>query len=233
MNTWEPPDEAAWVDLTNNLDIHLHDYDGTLGDLTNDILQMHKFNLGCKFVVQSSNDANSAADEMSKYKIAFFNGPSSTDMTHVPHAAFYAPSPASLEVNLKDFIRKLRARLMECAGWTDAIGVALHLTGSADPFNPLTYKPKFKVVSTVGNILVMVSGIKNLQGHNVYIRAVGDTTWERKIFFGGADVNIERVSVPVTEALEMQLRGVIKNVEIGVFSNIVPFSYQNLPPVKP
>src|SRR5476649_2239006 len=141
VDRWEPADEAGWVDLINHLDVHIADYVSAVGIASGDVTETHEYNLGCKYVIKCTADIQAAAGEMSKYKIAFMGGPDDTVMTHVPLAAVYGTAPTVLHVNMKEFIRALRGRLVATGKLTDAIASALHLLGPEDTFNPLTYKP--------------------------------------------------------------------------------------------
>ena len=231
--TWEPHDEASWKDLINHLDEELEDLQDTLHIQDEDITMTHEFNLGCKWIIKVDADASFAATAASGYKHAFMDGPADTDMTADLNEAVYAPRPLVMHAGMKSFIRELRGRLVSSTGWTPTIASFLNLAGPEDIFSPLTYKPKVKVTPTTGNIRIKVSGIKHLQGHYVYVRVVGATAWEKPIFFGGAELNLARVTTPASEALEIFLKGVIKNVEIGIESDTTTFGYKNNPPVTP
>ena len=233
-NSWEPRNDDAWKDLINHLDEELPDLTSALHILADDITKTHTYNLGCKWVVKVDADAELKAVEAKRFKQTFMDGPAGTSMVTVPTPAVYLAHPLVIDADMKGFIRELRGRLSKSgSGWTTTVASFLHLAGPEDLFDPLTYKPKVKIVPTTGNLLIKVSGIKHLQGHHVYVRVVGATAWDKPIFFGGAKLDLARVSTPATEALEIFVKGVIDNKEVGIESDIVVVPYKNLPLVTP
>lgn len=167
--------------------------------------------------------------EANKFKQAQLNGPASVSMETHLHVPIYPTPPAEILPDMKGAIRALRGRLMKGGGWTDTIGKMLHLIGAEDLFNEDKYKPKVRITTEAGKFFFSLKGIKHLQGHNIYLKVAGTTIWERKIFFGGAKFTLERHAETETEALEVFLKGVIKNKEVGVESDTHQLAFKNKP----
>lgn len=105
--------------------------------------------------------------------------------------------------------------------WTNQIAADLKVLSSTAAFDPNTYKPEFKVSIVAGEIRLDWKK-KGADGVAVYARLAGQTTWTRiatdtsSPYIDGRP--LAQAGVPETR--EYMLRGLVKDEEIGLDSDI-------------
>jgi hypothetical protein len=110
--------------------------------------------------------------------------------------------------------------------WTNEIAAELQAVGTATPFDPTAYKPGFKASIQAGEIRLDFKK-KGVDGVAVYARLAGQTTWSRI----GTDTSSpyidgrELASAGVAETREYMLRGMIKDDEIGLDSDVARIAW--------
>jgi hypothetical protein len=128
--------------------------------------------------------------------------------------------------NAADFaaLRSTIARIKTNAGYTEAIGADLGIIGSADTFDPNTYKAELKelILSAPGQVTVLFGKARGrIDGVNVYSRIQGTAAWK----FLARDTQSPYVdTTPLAEAgkpeiREYRIRGVIDDQKIGDYSD--------------
>lgn len=110
--------------------------------------------------------------------------------------------------------------------WTSEIAADLHAAGSASDFDPNTFKPEFKVSLIAGEIRLDWKK-KGADGVGIYARLAGQTGWTRI----GTDTSSPYIDgrplaqPAVAETREYMLRGMVKDDEIGVDSDVARIAW--------
>lgn len=140
--------------------------------------------------------------------------------------AWQASVAAANTGNSADFasLRSTIARIKTNAGYTEAIGADLGIIGSADTFDPNTYKAELKevVLSAPGQVRVTFGKAGgNVDAVHVYMRRQGSGSWA----FLARDSQSPYIdTTPLTEAgkpetREYRIRALIADDEIGDYSD--------------
>ncbi len=128
--------------------------------------------------------------------------------------------------NSLGFIRPMVAQGKTLPTATEAIQQTLGVWGTEIDFDAQTYKAVIRAVLAVGNGTLQIKFAKalgELDAVNLYSRKVGATTWTmvctmvRSPFL--CHVNLTTPGQP--ENLELRVRGVVGNDEVGLFSDVV------------
>ena len=110
--------------------------------------------------------------------------------------------------------------------WTSEIAADLHAAGTASDFDPDTFKPEFKIRILAGEIRLDWKK-KGADGVGIYARLAGQTGWTRI----GTDTSSPYIDgrplaqPAVAETREYMLRGMIKDDEIGVDSDVARIAW--------
>ena len=110
--------------------------------------------------------------------------------------------------------------------WTNDIAAQLQAVGTSTPFDPLTYKPTFKVSIVAGEIRIDFKK-RGVDGVAIYERLAGQTGWNRI----GTDTSSPYIdgrplaTAGVAETREYMLRGMIKDTEIGLDSDVARIAW--------
>jgi hypothetical protein len=110
--------------------------------------------------------------------------------------------------------------------WTNAIAASLQAAATSTPFDPNTYKPEFKVSLVAGEIRFDFKK-KGADAVAIYARLAGQTTWIKI----GTDTSSPYIdgrplATPgVPETREYMLRGMIKDDEIGIDSDVARIAW--------
>ena len=123
-------------------------------------------------------------------------------------------------------IRPLVASGKENPLYTDTAGQHLQVIGTEIPFNPQTYKADVRDVTAVGNATLRIKFAKalgELDAARLLIRKAGQTTWTvAATMMRSPYLHQMTLTTPgVPEALEVCIRGIVGNDEIGDCSDIV------------
>lgn len=230
IKPWNELTEAEKVALLKNLDTKLPGYVGTsfpeittgIGGVTDTI---HKGWAMADWLVTGSQRAESSAHTINSYKGHHFEGPVGTSMATVPAPAVYGVAPPVSVPDIMGYVGTLRGKLTKNTNMTDDILKDLWLFGTEVTFDPTEYVAIYSVNPFTGYIHIHV-GTKNVKTHHVYLRKAGTTVWEAFISFNGANFDLVRVGLVSPENLEILIKGVIDNKEIGKESKITPFLYK-------
>ena len=107
----------------------------------------------------------------------------------------------------------------------DVIGVALHTEPTGTPFDPMTWHAKIRSIECTGPAQVRIKLAKasgEVDANAVYFRRHGQMVWTKLGVFTQAEItDTTPCAVPgQPEEREYQVRSVIKDVEIGIASDI-------------
>ena len=115
------------------------------------------------------------------------------------------------------------------AAYTDAIGQDLGIVGDETSFDENTFQTTLKGVSLPGNNEISFTK-KGVDGINVYSHPLGGTdpnVWEKLAFDSSSPYNDTRALAVagVHENRKYRARGVISDVEIGQWSDILSLTF--------
>lgn len=122
-------------------------------------------------------------------------------------------------------IRPLVASGKKNALYTETVGQHLGVIGAEVDFDPQTYKAELRDVAAVGNATLRIKFAKalgELDAARLFIRHAGETTWTvAATMVRSPFIHHMTLATPgVPEALEVRIRGIIGNDEIGDYSDI-------------
>ncbi len=128
----------------------------------------------------------------------------------------------STRKEIETFVRAEANRHKSHKNYTEAVGQEFGIVRSKSNFNPATYKPQAKAEVSGGMVRIKFQK-KGISGVNVYRRRKGEVEWQ----FRARDNNspyeerivLENPAVP--EHWEYRLIGVVKDVEIGMPSDVI------------
>lgn len=127
-----------------------------------------------------------------------------------------------LEAEIRREVLRFKAHKL----YTEAIGQELGIVSSKKTFDPSTYKPKPKA-EVSGGIVRIKFQKKGVDGVNVYSRRKGEVAWQFRARDNNSPyeerIQLENLAQP--EHWEYRLIGVIKDVEIGLPSDVVEVIY--------
>lgn len=118
-------------------------------------------------------------------------------------------------------LRELIGDWKRLTPWTNQIGADLQAVGTSTPFVPASFKPEFKVGLNAGEIRLDWKK-KGADGVAIYARLNGQTSWTRI----GTDTSSPYIDgrplaqPGAAESREYMLRGMVKDDEIGLDSDI-------------
>ena len=119
-------------------------------------------------------------------------------------------------------LRQLIGDWKRLPAWTPEIAAQLHAVGSPTGFDPDAYKPEFKVSIVAGEIRLDWKK-KGVDGVAIYARLAGQGQWTRI----GVDTSSPYIDgrplaqAGVPESREYMLRGMLRDDEIGLDSDIL------------
>ncbi len=122
-------------------------------------------------------------------------------------------------------IRPLVAAGKDQALYTPAVGQLLGVIGAEIAFNPQTYKAGLRDVTAVGNGTLRVKFSKalgELDAARLFTRKAGQTAWTvAATMIRSPYLHPMTPTTPgVPEAVEVRIRGIVRNDEIGEYSDI-------------
>ena len=122
-------------------------------------------------------------------------------------------------------IRPLVASGKDSPLYTDAVGQLLQVIGAEVAFNPQTYKADLRDVTPVGNGTLRVKFAKalgELDAARLFTRHAGQTAWTvAATMMRSPFLHHMTLTTPgVPEAIEVRIRGLVGNEEIGEYSDI-------------
>ncbi|MFN7119169.1 MAG: hypothetical protein ACK4TA_20390 [Saprospiraceae bacterium] len=123
---------------------------------------------------------------------------------------------------LEAMIRAEANRTKTNKNYTEAIGQELGIVGSKSRFDPATYKASGKA-TVAGSMVRIKFSKKGVDGVNVYVRRKGEVEWKFRTRDNNSPyeerIVLENPAVP--EHWEYRLVGVIKDVEVGLPSDVI------------
>jgi hypothetical protein len=123
-------------------------------------------------------------------------------------------------------LRELIGDWKRLSTWTPAIAANLQAAHTSSPFDSTNYKPEYKVSLVAGEIRIDFKK-KGVDGVAIYARLAGQTTWTRI----GTDTSSPYIdgrplAAPgVPETREYMLRGMIKDDEVGIDSDVARIAW--------
>ena len=110
--------------------------------------------------------------------------------------------------------------------YTQAAGQLLGVVGAEIAFNPQTYKAELRDVTPVGNGTLRVKFAKalgELDAAHLFLRKGGQSAWTMAATMMRSPFlhQIALATPGVPEAFEVRIRGIVRNDEIGEYSDIV------------
>ena len=160
-------------------------------------------------------------EDLTKFKLRLSRAPLGTNLGPLPVLTPAAAPPAA-DAGIFTIISGFVARMKASQNYTEAIGEDLGIIGDESDFDALTYKPEIKGKSVPGGARVTFTK-KGVDGIDFQSRPKGSTTWEKLAFDSQSpyiDTRPPR-SPGVPEEREYRGRGVISDVEIGEWSDII------------
>ena len=166
---------------------------------------------------------------LTAYMEAFMEGPSDISMVVLPIPSVYGAPPIGVPpADAQGFVKALRITMMKKKGvWTDAIGELLKFLGAPINFVPANFIPAADGKASIGNIAVHAN-TKFVKTFNLYARITGTSLWIFVRTFNGAHYDYHRTPVTpnMPESVDMMVKGVINNEEIGHPSPTFSVLYQ-------
>jgi hypothetical protein len=137
----------------------------------------------------------------------------------------YLSSIAASQQTIDDataLIRGAVRRQKASAGYTDAIGADLAITGSGSPVDPTAIKPLLTATVVPGAVMIRVKR-KGATSSNLYSRLAGQTQWKLvKWIISSPYADTTPLAQPnVPERREYAVRGLINDAEVGELSDVV------------
>lgn len=154
------------------------------------------------------------------------DGDMNADMPDYPLLPVPGTVPAAVKGGVWKFIENRRAVWMKHPNFDETIGQAMGILGPLISFDTDTYKPTLKVKVLPGEIDIKTDSAI-IKTHNLYAAISGG---EMKLVatFNGARYKYYRAltAPPAPENVDLKVRGVHDNSEIGFFSDIVTVAYK-------
>lgn len=123
---------------------------------------------------------------------------------------------------IRNFIKDIKRK----PGYSASIGVSMGIVGNSAAFDSSKYQSRLKLNVHPGYVNIKFTK-KGVRGINLYSRKKGDANWEKLGFYGHSPCRDTRpLTVPgQAEAREYLCIGVMKDLEIGLQSNIFSTAY--------
>jgi len=164
--------------------------------------------------------------EFTKYKDLLRDGPNNGILPPFPTQSPIPAAPTLVLADIFGRVSKDAAAIKAHVNYTEVLGQEFGIIGSESTFDAATFKTKLKL--RVVGTGIETKFLKNrTDGINLSMRLAGSSTWTKVgLVTHSPYVDTTPLAQPgVPEKREYKGRGVIKNIEIGLDSDIVLITY--------
>ncbi|HKR05265.1 MAG TPA: hypothetical protein VJY62_11590 [Bacteroidia bacterium] len=226
-----PTRETERVTWLNNFAGKLGGYSATFGITAGEVTTVNDMAALYSYIINLIEQSKTFTQELTKFKNTLSVAPPGTSLGPLP-VLTPAVAPALTQAGIFTFIGGLVMRIKGTKGsYTPAIGEDLGIIGDETTFDAANYKTTLKGKSLPGNNEISFSK-EGVDGINVYSHPVGSTdpnAWEKLAFDSSSPYNDTRAlaNPGVPENRKYRARGVINDVEIGQWSDILSLTFNS------
>jgi len=223
-----PNKESERVTWLNNFSAKLPGYAAAFGITDGDRDKVIAMALLYAYIIGLIEKVDTYKQGLTAFKNTLSFAPSGTTLGEIPELDAGTP-PALTEAGIFTFIGGIVQGIKAKKGvYTPAIGEELGIIGEETVFVENDYKPTFKGKSLPGNNEISFEK-KGVAGQNIYSHPVGgdQTVWVKIGYDSSSPYNDTRPpATPGTpENREYKGRGVINDVEIGQWSDVLTLTF--------
>lgn len=224
-----PTREAERVTWLNNFNTKIGGYATTFGITAAEVLILKNMAVLYSYTINLIEQSKSFTQELTKFKNVLSIAPNGTTLGALPvltPPVAPALSPAGAFTFVGGLVKRIKGTT---ASYTEAIGEDLGIIGDETSFDENTFQTTLKGMSLPGNNEISFTK-KGVDGINVYSHPVGGTdpnVWEKLAFDSSSPYNDTRplAVAGVPENRKYKGRGVIHDVEIGQWSDILSLTF--------
>lgn len=224
-----PRRESERVTWLNNFSAKLGGYAASFGITPAEVTATGNMAAFYSYTINLIEQSRKYTQDLTKFKNVLSVAASGTTLGPVPvltPAAAPAVTPAGIFTIIGGLVQRIKSNL---SVYTEAIGEDLGIVGDETTFDEPNFKTTLKAVVMPG--LVEISFSKNgVDGINVYSHPLGSkdpNDWEKLAFDSSSPYNDTRPLQDKAnpEVREYRARGVISDLEIGQWSDIVRVTF--------
>jgi len=226
-----PTQEGERVTWLNNFAAKLPAYAAAFGITAAELSIVAAMALIYSFIINLIAQSRAYTQELTQFKNLLSIAPSGSTLGTLP-VLTPAVAPPLTQAGIFTFIGGLVMRIKGTKDfYTPAIGEDLRIIGDEITFDEANFKTTLKGKSLPGNN--EISFVKSeTDGVNVYSHPVGSTdpnVWEKLAFDTSSPYNDTRAlaNAGVPENRKYRARGVINDVEIGQWSDILSLTFNS------
>ncbi|MFI5219669.1 MAG: hypothetical protein ACHQNT_09280 [Bacteroidia bacterium] len=220
-NHYLPDRDSDRVTWLNNFAAKLPAYNVLLGITAAELALVQAYALFYSYIIGLIELSKTYTENLTKFKNLLSRASLGSTLGPLPVLTPAAAPPAA-DAGIFTIISGFVARMKASQQYTEAIGEDLGIVGDESDFDELTYKPEIKAKSVPGGARVTFTK-KGVDGIDFQSRPKGSTAWEKLAFDSQSPyVDTRPPRTPgVPEEREYRGRGVISDVEIGEWSDII------------
>lgn len=186
------------------------------------IMAMAKF---YEYIINLISISKAYTQDLTKFKNTLSFAPNGTTLGPLP---VLTPPPALplTQAGIFTYMSAIIARIKASANYTEGIGEELKIIGNESDFDAANFKPDLKG-KAMPNMVNLTFAKDQTDGMNIYARLQGQTTW---VFLAldteSPYMDTRPLAAPGTpENREYRCRGVISDLEIGQWSDVVQVTF--------
>ena len=224
-----PRQEAQKVTWLNNFAAKLPDYSPAFGISDEEVEVVTAMAPFYSYIINLIEQSKTFTQELTQFKNRLSIAAPGTTLGPLP-ALTPAVAPALTQAGIFTYVGGLVKRIKGMINvYTEAIGEDLGIIGDETSFDENTFKTTLKGISLPGTNEISFTK-KGVNGINVYSHPVGSTdpnVWEKLAFDSSSPYNDTRALAVagVPENRKYRARGVINDVEIGQWSDILSVTF--------
>jgi hypothetical protein len=212
------PERVIWL---NTFAAKIGAYAATVGITPAEVTLIGKMAAFYAYIIGLVEMTKTFTQTLTQFKDTLTFAPIGTVLGAIPTLTPGAAPPVT-DAGIFTVISGYVSRIKASSAYTTSIGEDLGIIGDETTFDEGAYAPEIKGETTPDGAKVKFTK-KGVDGINVYSRSKGDSTWEKLAFDSSSPyLDARPLQTPGTpEVREYRGRGVINDVEIGQFSDII------------
>ncbi len=223
---WRKPTKAGASAQLNNIADKVGVYNTTLGIPTADKERIQGANALNLFINSSRVTFNSWVKGLTTYEDQLLDGNVLEAMNPFPVTPTLGVPPVQGKAGIWHFIENRRTIWMANDNFDDTIGDAMTILGPLQNFETDTYKPTL-TVKVIPHEIIIHTDSSIIEVHNLYAAITGQPLKLVTTFRGSKFGYFRQLTAAgQAESVDLQVRGVYKNAEIGLESDTITVAYK-------
>ena len=227
--TYLPRRESERVTWLNNFNAKLPGYAPTFGITAAEVAAVKLMAPLYSYIINLIGQSKTFTQDLTKFKNLLSIAAPGATLGPLP-VLTPAAAPALTQAGIFTFISGLVMRIKGTkVAYTDAIGQDLGIIGAETTFDESNYKTTLTGKSMPGSNEISFTKL-GVDGENIYSHPIGSTdpnVWEKLAFDSSSPYNDTRPqsTAGVPENRKYRARGVINDIEIGQWSDILSVTF--------